>query len=220
MDIKLSVIDDSASRQESISHIAKEIAKLKPDCKSLKAVVIGVSIGGPKTLMYLIKNLPDKIKVPIFIVQHMPSGFTKSLALRMDKESKIRVVEAMDGMKIQSNRVYLAPGDYHMTLKNGEICLDSKDRIHGVRPAVDYLFETAADIYKDSLLGIILTGMGKDGTAGMSTIKDYGGYNIAESEESCVVYGMPGSAVSKGIVDEILDLEEISHKLNKLVGVK
>lgn len=198
----------------------KAVNNKNKDCNGIKAVVIGASTGGPKALVYLISNLPKKIKVPIFIVQHMPSGFTTSLALRMDKESNISVVEAEEGMSIQNNMVYLAPGDFHMTLNNGKICLDTKDKIHGVRPAVDYLFETAADIYKDSLLGIILTGMGKDGTAGMSTIKDYGGYNIAESEESCVVYGMPGSAVSKGIVDEILDLEEISHKLNKLVGVK
>lgn len=82
---------------------------------------------------------------------------------------------------------------------------------------MDYLFKTAAPIYKENLLGIILTGMGKDGTDGMSTIKEFGGYNIAQSEETCVVFGMPGSAVSKGVVDEVLDLEEISNKLNKLV---
>ena len=203
-------------------HLKKKI-KVKnfkhKERKDIKAVVIGASTGGPKALVYLISNLPDKINVPIFIVQHMPSGFTTSLALGMDKESNIKVVEAIDGMNIQNNMVYLAPGDFHMTLKNGEICLDTKDKLHGVRPAADYLFDAAAEIYRENLLGIILTGMGKDGTAGMSTIKNYGGYNIAQSEESCVVYGMPGSAVSKGVVDEILDLEEISHKLNKLIGV-
>ena len=137
----------------------------------------------------------------------------------MNDESKIKVVEAENGMPIE-NIVYLAPGDFHMTLENNRIYLNSNDRIHGVRPVVDYLFHTAAEIYKENLVGIILTGMGKDGSAGMSSIKKYGGYNIAQNEETCVVYGMPGSAVSKGVIDEILSLEEISIKLNKLVEVK
>ena len=104
-----------------------------------------------------------------------------------------------------------------MVLENNKISINSNDKIHGVRPAADYLFNTAAQIYKENLLGILLTGMGKDGTAGMSSIKDYGGYNIAQSEETCVVYGMPGNAVAEGVVDEILDLDDISVKLNKLV---
>lgn len=189
-------------------------------CNTIRAVVIGASTGGPKALVYLISRLPDKIKVPIFIVQHMPKSFTTSLANRMNNESKIKVVEAEDGMLIENNTVYLAPGDFHMTLEKDKISLNSRDKIHGVRPAVDYLFNTAAGMYRENLLGIILTGMGKDGSEGMSVIKKFGGYNIAQSEETCVVYGMPGSAVSKGVVDEILDLESISNKLNKLIEVK
>jgi two-component system chemotaxis response regulator CheB len=190
------------------------------DCQNIKAVVIGASTGGPKVLVNLISKLPEKLKGPIFIVQHMPKGFTTSLANRMNNESKVRVVEAEDGMLIRNDTVYLAPGDFHMTIENDRISLNSKEKIHGVRPAVDYLFSSAAQIYKENLLGIILTGMGKDGTEGMRLIKEYCGYNIAQSEESCVVYGMPGSAVSKGVVDEILDIDEISNKLNQLIGVK
>lgn len=184
---------------------------------NIKAVVIATSTGGPKALVSLISKLPDRIKVPIFIVQHMPKGFTTSLANRMDNESKIKVVEAEDGMLIENNTVYLAPGDFHMTLDNSRIRINDGDKLHGVRPAADYLFNTAAPIYKENLMGIILTGMGKDGTDGMSTVKKYGGYNIAQSENTCVVYGMPGSAVSKGVVDEVLDLDDISIKLNNLV---
>ncbi|WFA07936.1 chemotaxis response regulator protein-glutamate methylesterase [Tissierella sp. Yu-01] len=190
------------------------------DCNAIKAVVIGASTGGPKALVYLISRLPNKIKVPIFIVQHMPKSFTTSLANRMNNESKIKVVEAEDGMLVENNTVYLAPGDFHMTIEKDRISLNTRDKIHGVRPAVDYLFNTAAKIYKENLLGIILTGMGKDGSEGMRTIKEFCGYNIAQSEETCVVYGMPGSAVSKGVVDEILDLENISNKLNKFIEVK
>lgn len=201
-------------------HVKKnrKVSKLNcKECNGIKAVVIGASTGGPKALVSLIARLPEKIKTPIFIVQHMPKGFTASLANRMNNESKIKVVEAEHGMRIENNTVYLAPGDFHMILEKNRIMINSHEKVHGVRPAVDYLFSTAAPLYKENLLGIILTGMGKDGTAGMSTIKEFGGYNIAQSEETCVVYGMPGSAVSKGVVDEVLDLEDISIKLNRLV---
>lgn len=186
-------------------------------CNNIKAVVIATSTGGPKALVSLISKLPEKIKTPIFIVQHMPKGFTTSLANRMDKESKIKVVEAEDGMLIETNTVYLAPGDFHMTLESNRIRINDGDKLHGVRPAADYLFNTAAPIYKENLLGIILTGMGKDGTDGMATVKKHGGYNIAQSENTCVVYGMPGSAVAKGVVDDILDLDDISIRLNNLI---
>ena len=199
----------------------KKVSKCNnKECNKIKAVVIGASTGGPKALVSLIGSLPKKIHVPIFIVQHMPKGFTTSLANRMDNESSIKVVEAEDGMRIENSTAYLAPGDFHMTLANKTIRLNSSDKLHGVRPAVDHLFNSAAPIYKENLLGIILTGMGKDGTAGMSLIKEHGGYNIAQSEETCVVYGMPGSAVSHGLVDEILDLDEISVKLNELISIK
>lgn len=210
----------SLFKSKDIKKKVKATRCQKKDCSTIKAVAIAASTGGPKALVYLISRLPDEIKVPIFIVQHMPSGFTTSLALRMDNESKIKVVEAKDKMTIQKNCVYLAPGDYHMELQNGKIHLNTGEKVHGVRPAADFLFDTAAEIYKENLLGIVLTGMGKDGTLGMGTIKKYNGYNIAQSEESCVVYGMPGSAVAHGVVDEILDLEGISDKLNRLIGVK
>lgn len=205
--------------KSSIPKIIRKPIKTQVNCKtkSFEAVVIGASTGGPKALVYLIKRLPERIKVPIFIVQHMPKGFTASLAARLNNESKITAVEAQDGMVIQNNMVYLAPGDYHMTVSGNKIKLDTRDKLHGIRPAVDYLFDTAADKYQDKLLGIILTGMGKDGTVGMGKIKDHGGYNLAQSMKSCVVYGMPGSAVAKGVVDEILDLEEMSTRLNEFV---
>lgn len=213
----------SATKKENSGPANKKpIVKTEPknDMKNIKAVVIGASTGGPKALVYLIQRLPERIKTPIFIVQHMPKGFTTSLANRLNNESSIDVVEAQDGMIIQDNMVYLAPGDFHMILDGNRIKLDTRDKIHGVRPAVDYLFQSAADIYKDKLLGIVLTGMGKDGSQGMVNIKEYKGYNVAQSMESCVVYGMPGSAVSKGVVDEILDLEDISTKLNEFVRVR
>lgn len=186
----------------------------------INAVVIGASTGGPNALVYILSRLTEDLNVPIFIVQHMPKGFTASFAARLDKESQLKVVEAEDKMKIEKGTVYLAPGDFHMTIDRNKIRLNSEDKLFGVRPAVDYLFKTAAKTYGSNLLGIILTGMGRDGTDGMHTIKVNGGYNIAQNEESCVVYGMPGNAVAKGVVDSIMNLDEISQILNKFVKVK
>lgn len=212
----------SSLRKSPISTIIKNavIAQSKSVEKNIKAVVIGASTGGPKALVSLISKLPKNLNIPIFIVQHMPKGFTTSFAARLDNESPVKVVEAMDGMAIESGTVYLAPGDYHMTLERGKIKLNVGDKLHGVRPAVDYLFNSAANIYGDELLGIILTGMGRDGAEGMNTIKNNGGYNIAQNEETCVVYGMPSSAVARGVVHEILSLDDISTNINKLIRVK
>lgn len=188
--------------------------------KEIQAVVIGASTGGPNALVYIVSRLKKDLNIPIFIVQHMPKGFTTSFAARLDKESQVKVVEAQDKMKIEKGVVYLAPGDFHMTIDRNKIRLNSEDKLFGVRPAVDYLFKTAAEVYGGNLLGILLTGMGRDGTDGMDTIKTNGGYNIVQNEESCVVYGMPGNAVAKGVVDSIMSLEEISKTLNRLTKVK
>lgn len=205
----------------SIKDCINNVICKKPNSNdmAIKAVVIGASTGGPKALVYLISRLPEKIKTPIFIVQHMPKGFTTSLANRLDSETKVKVYEAEDGMVVEANTVYLAPGDFHMTIEDNKIRLNTLDKLHGVRPAVDYLFNSASSIYRENLLGIILTGMGKDGSQGMVAIKKQGGYNLAQNEESCVVYGMPGSAVAKGVVDEILNLEDLSTKLNDFIRV-
>lgn len=188
--------------------------------KEIQAVVIGASTGGPNALVYLIGKLPRNLYIPIFVVQHMPKGFTTSFANRLDKESNLRVVEAKDKMDIEGGVVYLAPGDFHMTIEKKKIRLNSEEKLFGVRPAVDYLFKSASKVYGSGLLGIILTGMGRDGTDGMLEIKSNGGYNIAQNEESCVVYGMPGNAVAKGAVDAIMNLDEISETLNCLIKVK
>lgn len=182
----------------------------------VKAVVIGASTGGPKSLLKIIQNLDHPLKVPIFIVQHMPKGFTASFAQRMNEESHVEVKEAETGEPIQK-KVYICPGDYHMTVKEGCIWLDQEDKIHGTRPAVDYLFKSAAQMYGKELVGFILTGMGKDGTAGMKQILRHGGYNFAQDKDSSVVFGMPKHAIESGVIQEVLDLDEIGRKLKQMV---
>jgi two-component system chemotaxis response regulator CheB len=188
--------------------------------KKIKAITIGASTGGPKALFSIIRSLPDNLSFPIFIVQHMPKGFTTSFSKRLDKESNATVVEAEEGMAIKGGIVYVAPGGYHMLIENNRIKLNEADKIHGVRPAVDYLFETAAAAYGSNLASFILTGMGQDGASGLAEIKKAGGFTVAQNRETSIVYGMPGNAVQKGVIDEIASLNEISELINWMIRMR
>lgn len=182
-----------------------------------KALLLGASTGGPKVLYNIITKLPKDIGVPILVVQHMPVGFTKAFAERMNKASNLEVIEATDGVKIQENVVYIAPGGYHMMVLNGNIRLDLSPQIHGVRPAVDKLFISAAEYYKSGTVAAIFTGMGKDGAEGVTFVKKNGGYIIAQDEDSCVVFGMPKAAIQTGCVDVVLPEEQITEHIIKLL---
>ena len=186
--------------------------------KRLDALVLGASTGGPKALLSIIRKLPDSISIPIFIVQHMPAGFTASFAERLNTETTARVVEAKAGMPTKKGTIYVAPGDFHMAIAKNEIILNEDAKQHGVRPAVDVLFESAATRYGTNLLGVIFTGMGQDGTKGSICIKKNGGTVWAQNEETSVVYGMPGYAVKKGAVDRIASLSDLSEMINGIVG--
>ncbi|MCA9765224.1 MAG: chemotaxis-specific protein-glutamate methyltransferase CheB [Carnobacterium sp.] len=196
----------------------KEWQKNVPE--KIEALVIGASTGGPKALLHIIRHLPTTLAIPVFIVQHMPKGFTLSFAERLNLKSEVTVVEAKDGMVIEKGMVYLAPGDYHMTIKENEIILNQMPKILGVRPAVDYLFQSAAMRYKSTLVGVILTGMGHDGSEGMKHIKEQGGFTLAQDRETSVVYGMPGSAIKKGVVDEVASLTELSDRINWMIRMR
>lgn len=187
--------------------------------QEMEAIVIGASTGGPRALMQLIQKLPQSLAIPVFIVQHMPEGFTASFAKRLNDSAKVPVIEARHREKIKAGTVYIAPGNYHMQIHGGEIMLTQTEKRNGVRPAVDHLFESAALLYKNNLLSIILTGMGKDGTNGMKAIKKMGGFSIAQDRESCVVFGMPGSAINAGVVDVCTNLTGISDMINKIARV-
>ena len=168
-------------------------------------------------LTELVKTLPEDLAIPIFIVQHMPAGFTASFARRLDARSDVNVVEAEDGMKIQKGTVYLAPGGLHMIINRNRIQLLDTPKVHSVRPAIDPMFESAIETYGKNILAVILTGMGKDGAEGCVAVKNAGGYVIAQDEESCVVYGMPKSAVETGVVDEVLSIYDIIVEINEQI---
>lgn len=184
----------------------------------IEAVVIGASTGGPKALYSVITNLPEKIGVPVFIVQHMPVGFTKAFADRLNSNSKIKVVEGAEGMPVERDVVYIAPGGQHMEVHGDrKIHLNAEPAIWGVRPAVDKLFFSASKVYGSHLLSVVLTGMGKDGAQGTVEVKKTGGITISEDKSTCTIYGMPKAAYETGMVDLVVPLDEVAPQIIKIV---
>lgn len=196
----------------------KEEKQKRPLEVADRLVIIGSSTGGPSALMEVIPNLPDDLDVGYVVIQHMPPGFTKSLADRLDRSSKVMVKEAEPGDIIAKNRVLIAPGGYHLVLGNNKKVDTNTDLpVHGVRPAVDVFIESAVKVYKDKIVGVILTGMGFDGARGMNSIKKAGGRTIAQNEDTCVVYGMPRAVVEMGLADKIAPLNQISGLIKELL---
>lgn len=185
-----------------------------------KLVALGTSTGGPKALQSVIPKLPGDMPCGMVVVQHMPPGFTKSLADRLDTLSQVKVKEAEDGELILPGCVYVAPGGYHLTVTgsapNRSISLNQDPPLGSHRPAVDIMFDSVVK-YGGDVVSVILTGMGCDGCAGMKKIKKAGGYIIAESEDTCVVYGMPKSVVDAGISDEVLPVDQVADAIMKRV---
>ena len=176
-----------------------------------KLVVIGASTGGPRSLMQIIPALPADIPAAVLIVQHMPPMFTKSLAERLDQVTQMNVEEAREGSVASKGRILVARGDFHMLIEDGgKIVLNQEPPVLGVRPAVDVTMKSAAARYGASVIGVVLTGMGIDGTAGASYIKAAGGKVLVQDESTSAVYGMPMSVVKAGYADQILPLHKIA----------
>lgn len=185
----------------------------------IKAVCIAASTGGPKALSKVMSMFPENFKIPVLIVQHMPAGFTKAFAGRLDSGSKLNVKEAEQGDLIKPGWAYVAPGGFHMVVKEGRIELNQEPPMHGVRPCADKLFISAAENMGGKVLGIVLTGMGRDGTQGLLAIKSRGGICIAEDESTCTIFGMPKSAIEKGAAHIVAPLERIIPQVLELTGV-
>jgi two-component system chemotaxis response regulator CheB len=185
-------------------------------------VVIGVSTGGPQGLKSVIPRLPADFPVPLVIVLHMPIGYTEAYAKRLDESSALTVLEARDGEVLRPGLVLVAPAGRHLTFhRNGEgktsVRLDVRPLDTPHRPSVDVLFQSAADVYGDRVLGVVMTGMGVDGRDGAAWIKARGGAIITEAEETCVVYGMPRSVVEAGLSDEAVPLDGLTAAIMKRV---
>ena len=178
-----------------------------------KVIAMGASTGGPQALTEILSRLPEDIP-PTLIVQHMPEGFTKAFAEHLDEKCQFKVKEAENGDRISKGLALVAPGGYHMLVtKNGRILLDKGPLIHNVRPAVDPMMFSVAEAYGSKVVGVLLTGMGRDGAKGMKAIKEKGGTTIAQDEKTCVVFGMPKAAIGEGCVDIVLPLHKIPKEI-------
>jgi two-component system, chemotaxis family, protein-glutamate methylesterase/glutaminase len=188
-------------------------------------VAIGTSTGGPRALQYVLPYLPQNINAGIVIVQHMPPGFTKSLADRLNQLSNISVKEAEDGDVIENGKAFIAPGDKHLLVQEDRqgklvIRLDDGPLVGGHKPAVNAMMDTLVAVKNKKLIGVIMTGMGSDGMLGMKNVKNSTRFHIiAQNEETCVVYGMPKAVVKEGIADEVVPLEQIAESITKQSGV-
>jgi two-component system chemotaxis response regulator CheB len=169
----------------------------------------------------VIPKLPRTLEVPVFVVQHMPPKYTHSLAERLAESSQIPIHEAVDGMKVEAGHVYLAQGGLHMGLETRHyrtyITTANAPPEHNCRPAVDYTLRAAGKIYGGNVLGVILTGMGRDGTEGCRLIKQMGGVVLAQHPYGCTVYGMPKSVVEENIADRVIPLEKMAAWIVRLV---
>ncbi|WLR52356.1 chemotaxis response regulator protein-glutamate methylesterase [Bacillus tianshenii] len=187
-----------------------------------KIVCIGTSTGGPRALQAVLTKLPSDFDAPILIVQHMPAGFTKSLADRLNTLCAISVKEAEDGDVIQRGTAYIAPGGFHITTKlvgtSVGIQLSSDPPRSGHRPSVDMMFESVSMLKNYQKVAVIMTGMGADGAKGLNVLKSSGStIAIAEAEASSVVFGMPKAAIATNLVDEVVHLDKISNAILKHV---
>jgi two-component system chemotaxis response regulator CheB len=191
------------------------IAEARTFQNRYSVLVIGVSTGGPQGLKAVVPHLPTDFPAPIVIVLHMPIGYTEAYAKRLDEASALTVVEASEGEELRPGVVFLAPAGRHLTFHrngNGQVLtrLDVRPLDTPHRPSVDVLFHSAADVYGDRVLGIVMTGMGDDGREGAAWIKASGGTVLTESEESCVVYGMPRAVVDAGLSDGAVPLDRLA----------
>lgn len=205
--------------QASSTSTDKMSAKIhsRPINTEVKILAIGISTGGPDALTRLLPQLPADLLVPVVIVQHMPPGFTHKLARRLNDLSAVNVKEAQAGDVLLPGTVYIAPGDYHMTLepRNGQVvvALDQAPQENSCRPAVDRLFRSVSLTYGSACLAVIMTGMGQDGLLGVEPLSDAGAQIIVQDEASSVVWGMPGYVARAGLADEIVALDDMAKAI-------
>ncbi|MBK9169795.1 MAG: chemotaxis response regulator protein-glutamate methylesterase [Bryobacterales bacterium] len=187
-----------------------------------KAVVIGVSTGGPTALGTILPELPAGFPLPVLVVQHMPPLFTRLLAERLRSTCQVPVEEAVQGARVEAGKVLIAPGDFHLKVTHGDggvrVALDQSPPLNSCRPAVDALFSTAGEVYGGAVIAVMLTGMGQDGLRGTEILRAHGATVLAQDEASSVVWGMPGAVVNAGLADRVLPLDQVIPEVLRFAG--
>lgn len=185
--------------------------------RQFKALGIAASTGGPPALARLLKELPPSFPVPVFVVQHIPAGFSRGLADWLNSEIRLRVKQVEEGERPVPGTVYLPADDHHMIITSvGRVHLSTKPDRFGLRPNVDSTFLSMAEVWPGETVAVILTGMGRDGTEGMRKLYELNGYNIAQDEATSVIFGMPKSAIDAGVVHQVLPLDHIAPFVNQV----
>ena len=187
----------------------------KPRASRVQAVVLGASLGGPRALAQILREFPPSFPLPIALVQHMAEGFTSAFTRWLAQELRLNVVEAEQGMRLEGGTVYVAPGDRHLRLRNGRVHLGDDEPQHGFRPSVSALFRSVAENYGSRALGVILTGMGTDGSDGLWELRKSGAMTIAQDEASSAVFGMPRAAIELGAAERVLPLGAIAEAIQE-----
>src|SRR5690554_81379 len=218
---KIRAAAKSRPRQARQAQSAPRVALKAPLTSSEKLIIIGASTGGTEAIRAVLEPLPANSPA-ILIAQHMPGGFTRSFAERLDRLCQLTVKEASDGERVLPGHVYIAPGGVHLKLvrsgANYVARLDESPPVNRHRPSVDVLFESAAAQAGRNAIGVILTGMGKDGAAGLLQMREAGSPTLAQDEASCVVFGMPREAIAVGGAVEVISLDDIPERLMSLVA--
>lgn len=189
-----------------------------------RVVAIGVSTGGPTALGAIIPSFPADFPLPVLIVQHMPPVFTRLLAERLQTLTKLKVEEAVEGANVESGKILIAPGNYHMRIRKcglkATVTLDQEPPENSCRPAVDVLFRSVEEAYGPASIAVVLTGMGYDGLRGTQVLKAHGAYVIAQDEPTSVVWGMPGAIVNAGLADSVVPLNGVVPEILRRAGVR
>lgn len=190
----------------------------------IEVIVIGISTGGPNALREVFSNISPELKQPIVVVQHMPAGFTTEFARSLNNICPLEVKEASDGDILRSGRILIAPGNFHVYLEQKSLAtvvrLSDAEQRNGHRPSVDVLFESAAKIYQNRALGVIMTGMGRDGAAELAEMRRQGAWTLGQDEKSSVVYGMPKVAYEYGAVQKQVSLSDMANEISQLAASK
>lgn len=208
----------SAPRSPSLAELVGQAARMPTPDQRFPVVVIAASTGGPATVMRMVSGFTKDFPAAVLLVQHMPASFTSQFALQLTEFTSIRVKDAEQNELLQPGTLYVCPGSHHLSVSpTGRIQLDNSGRIGGYLPCMDVTLETAAAYAGAMSIGVILTGMGNDGSRGVKVVKAAGGLVIAQDEATSVIFGMPAEAIKTGAVDLVLGLEEIYPAIEKRV---